>query len=61
MGWRVCVSAYGRVARLLCGWRSARVWRAGGVKLAVGNLRIARYGSFVCKVLLCGSVPSCAG
>lgn len=45
-----------------------RVWkgtkmagRMGGVKVTVKNLRIARYDSFACKVLLCGSVPGCAG
>ncbi|XXN13581.1 MAG: 50S ribosomal protein L3 [Candidatus Hodgkinia cicadicola] len=45
-----------------------RVWkgtkmagRMGGVRVTVKNLRIARYDSFACKVLLYGSVPGCAG
>ncbi|AIC63815.1 putative 50S ribosomal subunit protein L3 [Candidatus Hodgkinia cicadicola] len=43
-------------------WKGTRMaGRMGGVKVSVKNLRIARYDSFACRVLLCGSVPGCAG
>ncbi|AUG33957.1 50S ribosomal subunit protein L3 [Candidatus Hodgkinia cicadicola] len=43
-------------------WRGTKMaGRMGGVKVTVKNLRIARYDSFTCRVLLCGSVPGCVG
>ncbi|AUG91508.1 50S ribosomal subunit protein L3 [Candidatus Hodgkinia cicadicola] len=43
-------------------WRGTKMaGRMGGVKVTVKNLRIARYDSFACKLLLYGSVPGCAG